>query len=86
MAKYGYAFQQWKAWAEHRVEISVFPISEVHFALYLQHLSESTYSSGRSRKFERGVHHGQLNRRGFTTPINYNVCLLTSIRASLGVA
>ena len=30
-----------------------------------------------------GVHRGQLNRPGFTTPINYNVRLLTSIRALL---
>ena len=37
-------------------------------------------SSGGSRKFERGVHSSQLNRRGFTTPINYNVHLLASIR------
>ena len=40
-------------------------------------------SSGGSRKFERGVHRGQLNRRGFGTPINYNVRLLTSIRSLL---
>ena len=26
------------------MEVSVFPVSEVHFALYLQHLSESTHS------------------------------------------
>ena len=44
VAKYGFAFQQWKAWAEHRVEVIVFPVSEVHFALYLQHLSELTHS------------------------------------------
>ena len=37
--------------------------------------------SGGSRKFEGGVQRGQLNRRGFTPPINYNVHLLTSIRA-----
>ena len=39
--------------------------------------------SGGSGKFERGVHRGQLSRRGFTAPINYNVCLLTSIRELL---
>ena len=44
VAKYGYVFQWWEAWAEHRVEVTVFAISEVHFALYLQHLSESTHS------------------------------------------
>ena len=41
------------------------------------------HGSGRSRKFGRGVHCVQLNRRGFTTPINYNIRLLTSIRALL---
>ena len=44
MAKYGKAFQQWKAWAECHVEVSVFPVSQGHFALHLQHLSESTHS------------------------------------------
>ena len=44
---------------------------------------EVQYISGGSRKFERGVQRGLLNRRGFTTPINYNVRLHTSIRALL---
>lgn len=44
VTKYGYAFQRWKAWAELRSEVSVFPVSEVHLALYLQHLSETTGS------------------------------------------
>ena len=35
--------------------------------------------SGESRKFERGVQGDQLNRRGLTTPVNYNVCLLTCV-------
>ena len=39
--------------------------------------------SGGSRKLERGVHRGQLNRRDFTTPSNYNVRILTSIHALL---
>ena len=34
--KYGYAFQHWKAWANLHLGVAVFPISEVHFALYLQ--------------------------------------------------
>ena len=29
--KYMYAFQRWKSWAE----VAIFPIQEVHFALYL---------------------------------------------------
>ena len=48
----------------------------------LQFVWDSTIS-GRSRNFEKGVQRGQLNGRGFTTPINYNVCLVTSIRALL---
>ena len=31
------------------------------------------YFSGGSRKFERGGQRGNLNGRGFTTPINYDV-------------
>ena len=42
-----------------------------------------TVLSGGCRKFERGVQGSQLNRRGLTTPINYNVRLLTTIRALL---
>ena len=36
--KYLYAFQRWRTWAAPRREVSVFPVQEVHFALYLQHL------------------------------------------------
>ncbi len=42
--KYMYAFQRWKVWAEPRHEVTVFPVHEVHFALYLQHLSDTTHS------------------------------------------
>ena len=44
VTKYGYAFQWWKAWAEQRSEVTIFPVSEVHFCLYLQHLSETVHS------------------------------------------
>ena len=40
--KYMYAFQRWKRWAEPRLEVSEFPMQEVHFALYLQHVCETT--------------------------------------------
>ena len=36
-AKYLYAYQRWK---KSRKEVKVMPVDEVHFALYLQHLSE----------------------------------------------
>lgn len=42
--KYLYAFRRWKEWAEPRREVSVYPVQEVHFALYLQHLGESVQS------------------------------------------
>ena len=42
--KYMYAFQRWKAWAAERREVTVFPVQEVHFALYLQHLGEVSSS------------------------------------------
>ena len=44
VAKYGYAFQRWKAWAEHRMGVPIFPLGAVHLALYLQHLGESIHS------------------------------------------
>ena len=40
--KYMAAFQRWRAWAEPRQEIRVYPVDEAHFALYLQHVGEST--------------------------------------------
>ena len=44
VVKYGYAFQCGKAPADRRLGVAVFPISEVQFALYLQHLSKTTGS------------------------------------------
>ena len=44
VSKYAYAFQRWKAWAEARSEVTVFPVKEVHLALYLQHLGEKLHS------------------------------------------
>ena len=43
-AKYLYAFERWRQWAEPRREVSVYPVQEVHFALYLQHLGETVQS------------------------------------------
>ena len=42
--KYLYAFGRWKEWAEGRKEVTVFPVQDLQFALYLQHLSETTES------------------------------------------
>ena len=42
--KYLYAFQRWKQWALPRREVAVFPVGEVPFALYLQHLGETVKS------------------------------------------
>ena len=42
--KYLAAFDRWKRWADHQAEVAVYPILEAHFALYLQHLAESTES------------------------------------------
>lgn len=42
--KYMRAFQRWKAWAEPRREVAVYPVRDVHFALYLQHLGDTTKS------------------------------------------
>ena len=42
--KYLYAFLRWKLWAEKRVGVSIYPVQEMQFALYLQHLAETTVS------------------------------------------
>lgn len=45
VAKYLRAFQRWKNWvARHAAEISVYPVKEAHFALYLQYLAETSKS------------------------------------------
>ena len=44
VTKYLYAFQRWREWAGPRREAAVFPVQEVHFALYLQHLGETVQS------------------------------------------
>ena len=42
--KYLYAFARWKEWAEEKGEITVYPAKDVEFAMYLQHLAETTSS------------------------------------------
>ena len=42
--KYMCAFQRWQAWAEPRQGITVYPVEEAHFALYLQHVGDTTKS------------------------------------------
>ena len=37
--KYLYAFQRWRSWAMQKDEISVFPIRDHQFVLYLQHIA-----------------------------------------------
>ena len=43
-SKYLYAFQRWKKWAQNHHLAPIFPVREVHFALYLQHLRETVQS------------------------------------------
>ena len=42
--KYMCAFQSCRAWVEPHREFAVYPVNEVHFVLYLQHLADSTQS------------------------------------------
>ena len=42
--KYLGAFGRWKKWARQRQGVEVYPISEAHFTLYLQHLAEASKS------------------------------------------
>ena len=51
--KYIGAFRRWEAWARGRKEVTVLPVSEVHLALYLQHVG----GTSRSRSaVEEAVH------------------------------
>ena len=43
--KYWYAFERWRAWAEQKSELKIFPVIPEQFCLYLQHLGESSRSS-----------------------------------------
>ena len=68
--KYLYAFQRWKRWAEPRDEVAVFPVGEIHFALYLQHLGETTQS--------KSIVEEAVNTVGWV----HQICGLPSILAS----
>ena len=43
-AKYLRAYGRWNSWAGQCAEVRAYPVDEVHFALYLQHIGESTQS------------------------------------------
>eukprot|EP00731_Ephydatia_muelleri_P033190 Em0026g10a len=51
--KYLGAFKRWKLWAEARQGVPVFPVQDIHLALYLQHLGESVESRAAA---EEAVH------------------------------
>ena len=42
--KYVRAFRHWQVWAGKHQEVAMFPVSDVHFALYLQHLGDTMKS------------------------------------------
>ena len=52
-SKYLCAFLRWKRWAEAHREVAVFPVKETEFALYLQHLVDTT---GSKSAVEEAVH------------------------------
>lgn len=51
--KYLGAFQRWKVWANSRQGVPVFPVKDIHLALYMQHISESVQSKA---AVEEAVH------------------------------
>ena len=53
MNKYLGAFLRWKHWAKAHREVAVFPVKETEFALYLQHLGDTT---GSKSTVEEAVH------------------------------
>ena len=52
-SKYLCAFLRWKHWAEAHREVAVFPVKGTEFALYLQHLGDTT---GSKSAVEEAVH------------------------------
>ena len=53
--KYTNAFLRWKRWAQQYEGVSVFPVREAEFALYLQHLGETTSSKSAVEEAINGV-------------------------------
>lgn len=68
MIKYMHAFRRWKEWADTQSEVAVFPIKEVHFALYLQHLSQATQSKSAVEEAVNAA--GWVNRLSGELPIS----------------
>ena len=65
--KYLNAFRRWKEWADTKSEVSVFPIQVAHFALYLQHVGQSTQSKSAAQEAVNAV--GWVNRLSGELPI-----------------
>ena len=65
--KYMSAFQRWRQWAEQHREVKIYPVQEVHFALYLQHLGESVQTRAAVEEAVNGV--GWVHQLGGQQPI-----------------
>ena len=55
MSKYINAFARWKTWAQQYTEISVFPVKETEFILYMQHVGSTTSSKSAVTEAVNGV-------------------------------
>ena len=53
--KYTNAFLRWNRWAQQYEGVSVFPVREAEFALYLQYLGETTSSKSAVEEAINGV-------------------------------
>ena len=49
------AFARWKTWAQQYTEISVFPLKETEFILYMQHVGSTTSSKSAVMEAVNGV-------------------------------
>ena len=78
--KYMRAFRHWQAWAEPRREVAVFPVRDVHFALYLQHLGDTTKSKAAIEEAVNAV--GWLHKLSGLPPINESP-FVEAVRAGL---
>jgi hypothetical protein len=73
--KYLGSFGRWCTWANTKDEIAVFPICTAHFALYLQHVGESTKSRAAVEEAVNAV--SWVQRLAGMEPVSHDVLIRT---------
>ena len=62
MSKYINAFARWKTWAQQYTEISVFPVKETEFILYMQHVGSTTCEAESTEGASIGGYDNSISR------------------------